>query len=509
MNLINSIFLKYSHNLLKELDLSRRNPVQYQEKWFRYLVECGRGSAFGKEYGFENIKNVRDFQQRVPVMDYNATAPYINRLLGGEDYVLWNKRVRMFSKSSGTSADKSKFIPVTDESLKTTHYGGFLRMLASYVDNNPNSRIFMGKALTLGGSVRPVETGRAVTGDLSALLLMNSPRIVEFIRTPRREAALMEDFNKKLEAICRESTGQNVTNFSGVPSWNLMLMNKVLDYTGKRNICEVWPNMELFMHGGIGFEPYRSIYRKLIPSGGMHYLENYNASEGYFAFQDDEAENAMLLTVNNGIFYEFIPMGVLDDVLQGRLKEITTLAEVETGVNYAVVISTIGGLWRYLIGDCVRFVSTYPHKIQITGRTQLCINAFGEELMIGNAEQALAKACSRCRCTVTDFTVAPVFMELGADAQTSKGFHRWAVEFDTLPRDLEEFASVLDYYLTTINSDYEAKRAGDATMHRLELIPLSPGTFLKWMKLRGKMGGQNKVPRLYKDDRFVKELCGI
>lgn len=509
MNLINTIFLKYTYNLLKELDASRRNPMQYQEKWFKYLIQCGKGSVIGKEYGFEGINTIKDFQQKMPVMDYNSTAPYINRMLKGEDYVLWNRKVKMFSKSSGTSADKSKFIPVTEESLQTTHYGGFLRMLATYVDNNPKSRIFMGKALTLGGSVKPDATGKIVTGDLSALLLMNSPRIVEFIRTPRRDVALLGNFNEKLEAICRESASQNVTNFSGVPSWNLMLLNKVLDYTGKRNICDVWPNMELFMHGGIGFEPYRAIYRKLIPQGGMHYLENYNASEGYFAFQDVENEEGMLITANNGIFYEFIPMNLLNDVLEGKTKEIPTLAQVQTGVDYAVVISTIGGLWRYLIGDCIRFVSTYPHKIVITGRTQLYINAFGEELMISNAEQALAKACSKCRCTVTDFTVAPVFMELGSDAQTSKGFHRWAVEFGTPAANTDEFASVLDYYLTTINSDYEAKRAGDATMKQLELVVLPKGTFLKWMQQRGKMGGQNKVPRLYKDDRFVKELLSL
>ncbi len=509
MSLINSIFLKYSHNLLKEIDLSRRAPVQYQEKWFRYLIENGAQSAFGREHRFDSIKSVRDFQHRVPVRDYNATAPYINRLLAGEDHVLWNRKVRMFAKSSGTSSEKSKFIPVTDESLQINHYGGMKRMLASYIQSNPRSRMFMGKALTLGGSVTPDKTGRYVTGDLSALLLSNSPAIIEMIRTPRRSTALIGDFQQKLDAICRECATRNVTNFSGVPSWNLMLLNKVLDYTGKSNICDVWPNMELFMHGGTGFEPYREIFWKLIPSGGMHYLENYNASEGYFAFQDDESVQAMLLTVNNGVFYEFIPMDILDDVMEGRIKEIPTLAEVQAGVNYAVVISTIGGLWRYLIGDCVKFVSTYPHRIVITGRTQLCINAFGEELMISNAEQALAKACRKCRCNVTDFTVAPVYMELGADAKTSKGFHRWAVEFSTPPRNTDEFASVLDYYLTTLNSDYEAKRAGDATMLQLDLVVLPKGTFFKWMNRRGKAGGQNKVPRLYKDERFVKELMEI
>lgn len=506
MNLINPIFLLYSKQLLKELDLGRKNPVPYQEHWFRYLIENGKDTAFGKEWGFDSIKTIKDFQHKVPVMDYNRTEPYIQRLLRGEDYILWNKKTRMFAKSSGTSSSKSKFIPLPSDYLQINHYGGFKRMLASYVQNNPGTGIFKGKALTLGGSVKPDKSGRILQGDLSALLLNNSPAIVEMLRTPGREVALMDDFQKKLEAICRESVGQNVTNFSGVPSWNLMLLNKVLEYTGKKDICDVWPNMELFMHGGIGFEPYREIYNKLIPSGRMHYLENYNASEGYFAFQDDEKDNSMLLTVNNGVFYEFIPIDMLDDVLAGRVKEIPTLADVQVGVNYAVVISTIGGLWRYMIGDCVQFTSVFPHKIVITGRTQLCINAFGEELMIGNAEQALAKACHKCSCSVTDFTVAPVFMELGSDSKASKGFHRWAVEFCVPPRNYEEFASHLDYCLTTLNSDYEAKRAGDSTMTMLELIPLPEGTFLKWMQQRGKVGGQNKVPRLHKNGEFIKEL---
>ena len=509
MNLINKIFLTYSHNMLKEIDRSRRAPMQYQEKWFRYLIDNGAQSAFGREHRFDEIKSIKDFQHRVPVRDYNAMFPYINRLLSGEDFVLWNSKVRMFAKSSGTSSDKSKFIPMTEESLQINHYGGFQRMLASYVHNNPGSRIFMGKALTLGGSVTPDAAGKYVTGDLSALLLRNSPTIIEMIRTPKRSTALIGDFQQKLDAICRESANLNVTNFSGVPSWNLMLLNKVLDYTGKNNICDVWPNMELFMHGGIGFEPYREIFRKLIPSGGMHYLENYNASEGYFAFQDDESVQAMLLTVNNGVFFEFIPMDILDDVLCGHIKEIPTLAEVQPGVNYAVVISTIGGLWRYLIGDCVKFVSTFPHRITITGRTQLCINAFGEELMISNAEQAIAMACHECSCTVTDFTVAPVFMELGNNAQTSKGYHRWAIEFAQEPDNIPLFASKLDYYLTTLNSDYEAKRANDATMQMLDLVPLPKGSFLKWMQLRGKVGGQNKVPRLHEDQRFIEELTGL
>ena len=506
MNIINNIFLKYSRNMLKEIDLSRANPMKYQMEWFRYLITNGAETAFGKEHGFDSIKSIKDFQHRVPVRDYNHTAPYINRMLQGEDYVLWNKKVRMFAKSSGTSSDKSKYIPVPQECLQVNHYGGFKRMLASYVNSNPQSRIFLGKALTLGGSVTPDKTGKIFSGDLSALLLKNSPALIEIIRTPGRKTALIGDFEEKLEAICRESTKENVTNFSGVPSWNLMLLNKVLEYTGKSNISEVWPNMELFMHGGTGFDPYREIFHKIIPSAGMHYLENYNASEGYFAFQDDLAENSMLLTVNNGVFFEFIPMDMMDDVLEGKIKEIPVLAEVKTGVNYAIVISTIGGLWRYLIGDCVRFTSTFPHRIVIAGRTQLCINAFGEELMIGNAEQALAQACRECTCNVTEFTVAPVFMELGEDSQTSKGYHKWAVEFSKAPADMALFTKTLDKCLAQVNSDYEAKRAGNATMKQLEVISLPQGTFLKWMQQRGKVGGQNKVPRLCEDGRYIKEL---
>ena len=506
MSLINSIFLKYSHSLLKELDISREDPMPFQHKWFRHLIENGANSAFGVEHGMDGIKSIRDFQQKVPIRDYNALSPYINRLLAGEDYILWNTKVKTFAKSSGTSSDKSKFIPVSHESLQITHYGGFKRMLASFVEANPNTGIFKGKALTLGGSITPDKSGKIYTGDLSALLLKNSPAIIELIRTPGRKTALIGDFEQKLQAICKECTRENVTNFSGVPSWNLMLLNKILEYTGKRDISQVWPNMELFMHGGTGFEPYRPLFKKLIPMGTMHYLENYNASEGYFAFQDEESQNGMLITANNGIFYEFIPMNILDDVLQGKLTEIPTMAEVETGINYAIVISSIGGLWRYLIGDCVQFVSTYPHRIIITGRTQLCINAFGEELMISNAEQALAMACKECGCSVAEFTVAPAFMKLGEDSQASKGYHRWAVEFATPPADAAAFAAVLDRCLTAVNSDYEAKRAGNATMLQLELITLKPGTFLKWMRQRGKVGGQNKVPRLHNDSQFINQL---
>ena len=514
MSAINSLYLAFSKGLVREIEKSRKEPLEYQEQWFKKLVANGTESLFGKEHGFGGIKGIRDFRENVPVRDYNAFAPYIERLRRGENYILWNQKVKWFAKSSGTSSDKSKFIPTTPDALYTCHYGGFRRMLSFYVASNRDSRIFNGKALTLGGSVQIDNLGHggSFNGDLSAILLKNSPLIVEMLRTPSRKTALMADFNRKIEAICRESSRQNVTNFSGVPSWNLVLMNRILEHTGKKNLLEVWPNLELFMHGGIGFEPYREIYRALIPSEKMHYLENYNASEGYFAFQDDAAEKSMLLTVNNGIFYEFIPMDIFDSVMEGRIKEIPTLAEVKEGVKYAIVISTCGGLWRYLIGDCVEFTSLFPHRIKIVGRTQLFINAFGEELMISNAEAALAATCMECGCTVTDFTAAPVFMSLAENREGSfakKGYHRWAIEFAEEPKDLEVFASLLDKHLTETNSDYEAKRAGNATMERLQVIPLRRGTFLKWMESKNKLGGQNKVPRLYGNLKFIDELTAL
>lgn len=512
MSLINAIYTGFSRKLIREIENSRTNPFQYQRVWFQRLIKAGRETLFGREHEFNKIVGFRDFREHVPIRDYNAFAPYIERLRRGENYTLWNQKVKWFAKSSGTSSDKSKFIPITPDSLHITHYGGFQRMLSFYVAHNSGSKIFSGKALTLGGSVNLDNMGNAksFSGDLSAILLKNSPFIVEMLRTPSRKSALMADFNAKIEAICRESCHRNVTSFSGVPSWNLILMNKILEYTGKRNLLEVWPDMELFMHGGIGFEPYREIYKALIPSGKMHYLENYNASEGYFAFQDDPSTNSMLLTVNNGIFYEFIPMPLLEKAMSGEVKEIPTLEEVQKGVQYAMVISTCGGLWRYLIGDCVEFTSLAPHRIKITGRTSLFINAFGEELMISNAEKALAAACRESDSTVTDFTVAPVFMTLGGENSSfaKKGYHKWAIEFGREPENIEKFAELLDRELTKTNSDYEAKRAGNATMERLQIISLQKGSFLRWMESRNKLGGQNKVPRLYGNSRFIDELTG-
>lgn len=511
MSVINRVVMAALSPLLRSFDLGCGHPGAVQEGVFRSLLKAGRDTAFGNEHGFGEIRDYRDFVRRVPVREYNQFAPYIERLRRGEDYVLWNEKVSWFAKSSGTSSDKSKYIPVTPANLSGCHYRGFKTMLATYIRRYPDSRLFNGKALTLGGSVKVDElSGKgARNGDLSAILLSNSPSVAEIVRTPSRDIAMLPDFRQKIESICRVCSKQNVTNFSGVPSWNLIMIEKLLEYNNAKYLTDIWPNLELFMHGGISFEPYRERYRRLIPSDRMRYLENYNASEGYFALQDDPSQKGMALTLDNGVFFEFIPMRSLDKVLAGESDEVYTVDEVRTGVTYAMVITTNSGLWRYLIGDCVEFTSLCPHRIIITGRTQLYINAFGEELMIHNAEEALSEACRECGVEVTDYTVAPVFM----DESHAKGAHQWVVEFSpasqermSSPQAQEHFRNALDAALCRRNSDYEAKRSGDVTMTELELTPVPPGTFYRWMESRGKTGGQNKVPRLSNDRRFVEQI---
>lgn len=519
MNLRNRLFLKFSRETLKKNELSLTDPATLQKEVFYRLIAGGADTLFGKEHNFSSIesvesvpggiqcgynRSVKRFKELVPIRDYNDFYPYIKRLRDGEDYVTWNQKVKWFAKSSGTSSDKSKYIPVTLDSLKSNHYGGFASMLASYINEYPRSRLFYGDTLTLGGSVTPDVSDGKFSGDLSAILLKNSPKLAELFRTPSRETALIADFNTKIKAICRESSRKNVTSFAGVPSWNLLLMNEILQCYGKSDFTEIWPDMELFMHGGIGFEPYREIYKKLFPLPNMHYLENYNASEGYFGFQDDLAVRGMSFAAGLGVFFEFVRMDKLSSATDIGNLPTCTLEEVEQDVNYAVVISTVGGLWRYLIGDTVKFVSLSPRRFIISGRTKLYINAFGEELMIDNAEKALVETCRKHNAIVTEFTVAPVFMEMKERA--TKGAHKWVIEFEREPADLEVFADTLDKQLTLQNSDYEAKRSGNATMSRLQLVKVPKGTFYKWMALRGKVGGQNKVPRLCNTDEYVKEL---
>lgn len=506
MTLINKICLTYLSPMLGRLEKSRRSPMQFQHDCYKNLIKHGSGTAFGADHRFSSFRNISDFQKNVPIRDYNAFQPYIDRLRGGEHYVLWDQKVKWFAKSSGTSSDKSKYIPITQDNLKDCHMGGFIRLIASFLHRHPESRILSGKALTLGGSVQldEMSNGHAFNGDLSAILLKNSPRLAELVRTPPREVALTANFQEKIEQICRQCSKMDVTNFSGVPSWNLVLMNKLLEFNNARYLTDIWPNIELFMHGGINFEPYRSQYNEIIPKETMRYVENYNASEGYFAFQDEDDNSSMLLTVDNGVFYEFIPISRYDDILRNGPVELDTLDSVSIGKQYALVISTNSGLWRYLIGDCIEFTSLYPHKIKITGRTQLYINAFGEELMISNAENALAYACRECNASVNEYTVAPLYMTFD-----HKGSHQWLIEFNERPDDIEKFTDLLDKALCQQNSDYEAKRTNNTTMLRPLIVSLPPGTFLKWLEERKKVGGQNKIPRLSNDRHVVEELLTL
>lgn len=504
MNLINKILLTYWRGLLNELDSYREKPVEIQREVLDSLLIGGSDTSFGKEHHFGRIRDYETFRKRVPIRDYNAFKPYIERLRQGEEYVLWSQKTPWYAKSSGTSADKSKFIPITPDNLKSCHFKGFQTLLASYINTHQDSKLFYGKSLTLGGSVKPESSGGVsyYSGDLSAVLLQNSPKVVEAVRVPSKQTALIHDFEEKNLKICQECSGANVTNFAGVPSWNLIMIEKLLEYNNATELTQIWPNIELFMHGGISFDPYREQFRRLIPTERMNYMENYNASEGYFAFQDDLDDPGMLLTLGNGVFYEFIPMNYLEGVLNGESDNIFPLEEVKTGVQYAIVISTNSGLWRYLIGDCVMFTSVDPYKIIITGRTQQFINAFGEELMIDNAEKALAYTCKQMGVTVKEYTVAPVFME-----EHSRGGHQWVVEFDEGSSvDYEKFADTLDARLCELNSDYEAKRSESHTMDRLTITPVPAGTFYNWMASRGKVGGQNKVPRLSGDRKHIESV---
>ncbi|MDR0667066.1 MAG: GH3 auxin-responsive promoter family protein [Prevotellaceae bacterium] len=491
---------------LRRLDDCKRRPHAYQQTIFQSLLNAGRETTFGKQHRFADLSTLEQFQQRVPLHEYDQLKPYIDRMRQGEPKVLWNTPVRWFAKSSGTTADKSKFIPVSRESLLRCHYRGARAVLACYLENNPKSKLFNGKNMTLGGSHQPEENKTCSHGDISAILIRHSPWYAELTRTPSREVTLIPDFETKIQRMADTTIRQNVTSFAGVPSWNLVLLKRILEVAGKRHLLEVWPNLELFMHGGISFTPYREQYSRLIPSEHMHYLEIYNASEGFFALQDDLNDPALLLLTDVGVLYEFIPMNRLADAQNGSFTAFDTIETVKTGVNYAMVITTNGGLWRYLIGDTVMFASTSPHKIKITGRTRHFINAFGEELIVDNAIAALAAACRATGAQVAHYTVAPVFMDASA-----KGCHEWLIEFDTPPPDRDAFADRLDAELCNVNSDYEAKRAKNTTLNRLILTVLPAGSFYEWMRRRGKLGGQNKIPPLSTTRQYaeaLKEVAG-
>lgn len=483
---------------LRQLDKYATQAEELQIKALRRLVRQARNTEWGHRHGFANISTYEQFATSSPVNTYEELKGYIDRMRHGESDVLWPGRVRWYAKSSGTTNDKSKFIPVSKQALHDTHYRGGTDAVAWYLRNNPRSNMFAGKALILGGSHQPnYNVAGSLVGDLSAILIENINPLVNLLRVPKKSTALLSDFEVKRDRIAREAMNQDVTNLSGVPSWMMSVINRVLEISGKDTLDQVWPNLEVFFHGGVAFTPYRTQYEHLIPSARMHYMETYNASEGFFALQDDPTDKAMSLMVDYGVFYEFIPM---DDFGSPEATAVP-LWDVETGKNYAMIISTSSGLWRYQIGDTVRFTSTDPYKIVISGRTKSFINAFGEELIVDNAEQGLLYACEQTGAQVSEYTAAPVYMN--AEGQCR---HQWLVEFSKQPDDIERFAELLDQRLQQLNSDYEAKRFKDITLQRLELIAVPQGTFEAWLKSKGKLGGQHKVPRLSNERTIVEEI---
>jgi len=483
------------------MDLYRKYPAEVQQDTFVKLIQKAADTEWGRTYGYRDIRSVCDFQQRVPVQGYESFKPYIDRLRQGEVNLLWPGEIKWFAKSSGTTDDKSKFIPVSRECLEDCHFRGGKDILAIYCQNNPETRLFSGKGLTLGGSHRIDNyNNQSYYGDLSAILIENMPFWTEFIRTPSHEVALLERFEEKLDRIAQQTVTENVTSIAGVPSWNLVMLKHLLKHTGKSSVLEIWPNLEVFIHGGVSFVPYREQFRRIIPSDSMKYLEAYNASEGFFAIQDDPSSSDMLLMLDYGVFFEFLPM----EEINNPFPKAYTIGEVEKDRNYALVISTNAGLWRYLIGDTIRFSSLYPHKLTISGRTRHFINVFGEEVIVDNSDKALRIACDKTGSEIIDYTAAPVYM-----SDESQGAHEWLIEFSLPPDDMEYFAELLDQALMSLNSDYEAKRYRNLTLRKPIVHQATSGTFYKWLHQREKLGGQNKIPRLSNERNYIEELLEI
>jgi len=484
----------------RELERHVHEGEALQRRVLGHLVDSAKETEYGRKHLFAAVKGYDDFSKYVPLNTYEELKQDIDRMRHGERDVLWPGHVKWYAKSSGTTNDKSKFIPVSPEGLQKVHYAGGFDSVALYLRNNPKSRLFDGRALILGGShASNYNLPGSLVGDLSAILIENINPLANLVRIPKKSTALLSDFEEKRDRIAREALHKNVTNISGVPSWMLSVLHRVMELSGKQHLQEVWPNLEVFFHGGVAFTPYRKQYQQLITSPGMHYMETYNASEGFFGLQDDPADPSMLLMLDYGVFYEFIPMEEFSktDAPQNAVP----LWGVETNKNYAIVISTSCGLWRYILGDTVMFTSLNPYKFVITGRTKHFINAFGEELIIDNAEKGLAYACAQTGAEVSEYTAAPVFMD-----ERAKCRHQWLIEFAKEPDDLQRFAALLDAKLQEINSDYEAKRYKDITLQHLETVKARPQLFNDWLKAKGKLGGQHKVPRLSNSREHIEQL---
>ncbi|MDO6599474.1 GH3 auxin-responsive promoter family protein [Tenacibaculum sp. 1_MG-2023] len=497
---INSIISWFLKKRKHQIELFLKYPDDVQQELLKRLVETAKNTELGKQLDFSSINNYTDFADAVPIQKYESIEPLIERCRKGEQNLFWPTNIRWFAKSSGTTNAKSKYIPVSDEALENCHLKAGKDMLCLYINNNEETKMFTGKGLKLGGSTAIYEDNNTYFGDLSAIITENLPFWADYSSAPSQEVALMGEWETKMEAIIDETIHENITSLIGVPSWMLVLLNRVLEKTGKDNILEVWPNLEVYFHGGVNFNPYREQYKKLIPKADFKYFETYNASEGFFGIQDRNNSEELLLMLDYGIFYEFIPMDSYDEENSVAIP----LSEVKKGINYAIVITTNGGLWRYLIGDTVKFTSTKPYRIKITGRTKHFINVFGEELIIENAEEALKQACKKTDASILDYTVGPIFM-----SENQKGGHEWIIEFNKKPSNIAYFTELLDNALKAINSDYEAKRYNNMTLGMPTIHVAEDGLFYAWLSAKGKLGGQHKIPRLSNKRDFVEELLKL
>jgi len=498
--IVNSIASWFLKKRIHQMELFFKYPHEVQDELLMYLIQKGTKTEYGQSYGFESLSNYDDFARNVPVGNYTTKAELIERTRSGESNVIWPSTIKWFAKSSGTSNSKSKFIPVSPEALEDCHYAASKDLLCVYLHNHPDSELFIGKNLRLGGSKKLYKDKGTVYGDLSAILIDNMPFWAEFSSTPSNEVSLLSDWEVKLQAIVEETIKERVSSLAGVPSWMLVLLNEVLETTGAAHLHEIWPELEVYFHGGVNFDPYKDQYKNLLPKSDFRYYEIYNASEGFFALQDQSNSDELLLMLDYGIFYEFIPM----ETYETDRQKVIPLSQVEIGKNYAVVITTNAGLWRYIIGDTVRFTSLSPYRIKITGRTKHHINVFGEELIIENAEEALRIASRVQEAEIVDYTAGPIFME-----GKTKGAHQWLIEFKTPPKNLKTFCRILDKALQDLNSDYEAKRAGNITLNPPEIVSVRPKLFYDWLKSKEKLGGQHKVPRLSNRRDFIEELLSL
>ena len=503
MGLFNSILSWVMKKRIHQIELFLKYPHDVQHDVFTHLITSAQDTEFGRTHGFKDIDSVEQFTRQVPIRTYEELFPYIERTMKGEQNLLWPSTITWFAKSSGTTNARSKFIPVSEEAMEDCHMKAGKDMIAMYLNNNPESKLFEGKSLSIGGSqqINPHDmTGNSYYGDVSAVIMKNMPLWAKFVRTPSEEIALMENWDEKLERMAQEVAKDQVTSMAGVPTWTLLVLQRVMELKGVNDVSEVWPDLEAFFHGAVAFGPYRQLFKSIISSSSMNYVEVYNASEGFFGIQDTSNDDEMLLMLDYGIYYEFIPLEEVDS----DDPRVLQLSEVEIGKNYALLISSNAGLWRYKIGDTIRFTSLSPYRIKISGRTKHFINAFGEEVIVENAETAIAEACDQTGSIIANFTAGPIYLQQG-----KQGGHEWLIEFERSPQDIEEFIGLLDQKLREINSDYDAKRQGDIALVRPRVHDVPTGTFHEWMRQRGKLGGQHKVPRLSNNREYLDDILAM